>query len=200
MKKILTLLAILIVIVLPACQAPVQIMETDQVSTEAYPLEVSAEPAPVEVVTEAYPFEESVQIPNETEQVTIDYAQNFTLEYKDGYKLLTVTNPWSGATKPMVYALVPREAEIDADLGDAVVVPTPISSFVALSTTYLPFLEQIDELDSLVAVDSADYTFNAQVRAWVGEGTIATVGSGSTIDVERLIELDPDLIMTSASG
>lgn len=200
MKKILTLLAILIVIVLPACQAPVQIMETDQVSTEAYPLEVSAEATPVEVVTEAYPFEESGQISNETEQVTIDYAQNFTLEYREGYKLLTVTNPWSGATKPMVYALVPREAEIDADLGDAVVVPTPISSFVALSTTYLSFLEQIDELDSLVAVDSADYTFNAQVRAWVEEGTIATVGSGSTIDVERLIELEPDLIMTSASG
>ena len=37
----------------------------------------------------------------------IDYAKNFTLEYKDGYKLLSVTLPWLGATRPLEYALIP---------------------------------------------------------------------------------------------
>ncbi len=67
-----------------------------------------------------------VETPAEVvEQVTIDYAKNFTLEYKDGYKLLTVTNPWFGATEPLVYALVPTDTTVSDDLGDAVVINTP---------------------------------------------------------------------------
>jgi len=180
MKKILTLLAVLIIIVLPACQVPAAVVETEEVPT-------------LEALT-ATPLLE------DTTQVTIDYAKNFTLEYKDGYKLLTVTLPWLGATEPLQYALIPDGAEVSEELGNAVVVHTPIKSIVSLSSTYLPFLEQIGELESLIAIDTADYIYNADVRSWVEGGRVASVGSGPTVDVEKVIELDPDLIMTSASG
>jgi len=177
MKKILTLLAALIMLVLPACQVPAAVIET--------------EPAPV--VSKAPTLEEATQ-------VTIDYAKNFTLEYKDGYKMLTVTLPWLGASEPLKYALVPEGTQVKEDLGNAVVIHTPIESIISLSSTYLPFLEQIGELQSLIAVDTADYIYNADVRSWVEGGKVASVGSGPTIDVEKVVELEPDMIMTSASG
>ena len=186
MKKIVTFLAVLIILVLPACQtatAPV-----------ADPVDVVATDAPIQAET-------TVEVPVEVvEQVTIDYAKNFTLEYRDGYKLLTVTKPWDGATEPYVYALVPTGTTVSDDLGNAMVINTPIDSFVSLSTTYLPFLDQIDMLSTLVAVDTTDYTYNPEVRTWAEAGMIASIGSGPTIDVEALIELAPDVIMTSASG
>ena len=194
MKKILTLLAVVIMLTIAACQAPAEVLETEA------PLVIETEAPEVQEPTEAYPVEEVIDTPAEIEQVTIDYAQNFTLEYHDGYKLLTVTMPWMGATEPLVYALVPAGTSANDDLGSAVVINTPIDGFVSLSSTYLPFLEQIDELESLLAVDTADYIYNSTVRLWSESNMIASVGSGPSIDVEQLIELSPDVIMTSASG
>jgi iron complex transport system substrate-binding protein len=105
-----------------------------------------------------------------------------------------------GATESLGYALIPNGTQVDEELGNAVVIHTPIDSFVSLSSTYLPFLEQIGELNSLIAVDTADYIYNADVRLGVENGSVTTVGSGPTIDVETVVELAPDVIMTSASG
>lgn len=192
MKKIVTLLAVLILLALPACQAPAQVVETAAPIGETYPLET-----PTEIT---YPVEEPTEAPASNAQVTIDYARNFTLEYKEGYKLLTVLMPWAGATEPIRYALVPKGQADPSGIDDALIVHTPVESFVSLSTTYLPFLEQIDELSSLVAVDSGAYIYNAEVQNWLKAGTVAEVGSGAVINIESLIDLNPDLIMTSASG
>lgn len=192
MKKIVTLLAVFILLMLPACQAPTQVLETAAPAAETYPLEVPTE--------NAYP----VEVPSETNveetHITVDYAKNFTLEYKDGYKLLTVLTPWAGATEPVRYALVPKGQADPTGFEGIMVVHTPIESFVSLSTTYLPFLEQIDALSSLVAVDSGAYIYNPDVQTWLQAGAVAEVGSGAVINVERLVDLNPDLIMTSASG
>lgn len=133
----------------------------------------------------------------------IRYAQHFTLEYGDGYKKLTVTQPWAGASEPMVYILVPRGSAAPANVANAQVLETPARSFVAMSTTYFPFLEKLGKLDALVAVDDATYTYNPQVREKVSSGAVAQVGGGAgggSVNVEKLLELQPDLIMTSASG
>ena len=192
MKRIVTLLAVVILLALPACQAPAQVVETAAPAAEIYPLEVPTE--------NAYP----VEVPSETNveetHITVDYAKNFTLEYKDGYKLLTVLTPWAGATEPVRYALVPKGQADPTGIEGIMVVHTPIESFVSLSTTYLPFLEQIDALSSLVAVDSGAYIYNPDVQTWLQAGAVAEVGSGAVINVERLVDLNPDLIMTSASG
>ena len=156
MKKIVTFLAVLMLLALPACKtatAPV-----------ADPVEVVVTEEPIQAETEVETEVESeveatveVETPAEVvEQVTIDYAKNFTLEYKDGYKLLTVTNPWFGATEPFVYALVPADTTVTDDLGDAVVINTR-STFVSLDDLFA-FPDQIDMLSTLVAVDTTDYT------------------------------------------
>lgn len=192
MKKIVTLLAVLILLALPACQAPAQVVETAAPAGDTYPLET-----PTEIT---YPVEEPTEAPVSDAKVTIDYARNFTLEYKEGYKLLTVLMPWAGATEPIRYALVPKGQADPSGIDDALIVHTPVESFVSLSTTYLPFLEQIDELSSLVAVDSGAYIYNAEVQNWLKAGAVAEVGSGAVINIESLIDFNPDLIMTSASG
>jgi len=192
MKKIVTLLAVLILLALPACQAPAQVVETAAPAGDTYPLETPTE--------KNYPVAEPTEAPTGEAQVTIDYAKNFTLEYKEGYKLLTVLMPWAGATESIQYALVPKGQAEPGGIDDTLIVHTPVESFVSLSTTYLPFLEQIDELSSLVAVDSGAYIYNPDVKTWIQAGAVAEVGSGAVINVEYLVDLNPDLIMTSASG
>ena len=104
MKKILTLLAVTIMLVLSACQPPAAVIDP------VVEVPVVVDPVVEEPIDEAYPVVEEpvVEEPVVKKQVTIDYAQNFTLEYKDGYELLTVTIPWEGASEPFQYALVPE--------------------------------------------------------------------------------------------
>lgn len=174
MKKTTRLMLFLFIIVLSACSA------------------VPAAQAPAETM----PATELRAFP-------IRFAQHFTLEYGDGYKKLTVLQPWAGASEPLTYLLVPRGEAAPTDAGDAMVIETPVRSFVAMSTTYYPFLEKFGKLDALVAVDDATYAYNPQVRARAADGSLALVGggaSGGSVNVEKLLELNPDLIMTSASG
>src|SRR5690606_12718204 len=87
MKKILTLLAVTIMIILPSCQTPVQVEVTEAVEsiTTAIPT-VIPETEAVDPVTTSLPTAVSeTEAPVTSEQVTIAYAKNFTLEYKDGY-------------------------------------------------------------------------------------------------------------------
>ena len=92
MKKIVTLLTVLFILALSACQAPAKPVEIVQEAPAAEPLAPESpadeaypvEPSPAETVAETSPE------PAPEEQVTVDYAKNFTLEYKDGYKLLSV--------------------------------------------------------------------------------------------------------------
>jgi len=204
MKKILTLLAVLILLALTACQAPAQVVETAAPVVETLAQEIpTAQTYPVEDPVQE-PVEEPVVEPVETPAsdapVTIDYAKNFTLEYKDGYKLLTVLTPWADAAEPMRYVLVPAGQPDPSGMDDAMIVHTPVASFVSLSTTYLPFLVQIDELGSLVAVSSGAYVYNPEVLNWLQSGAVFEVGSGAEVNVERLVDLNPDLVMTSACG
>jgi iron complex transport system substrate-binding protein len=140
---------------------------------------------------------------NAQSPITIRYAKGFTLEYKDNYKILTVTQPWAGTDQAFTYILVPRESEPPAAVSNALIVEVPVRSFVAMSTTYFPFLENIGKLDALMAVDDATYVYNPTVREKAASGEIAVVGGGMggpSANIERLLELDPEVIMTSASG
>ncbi|HPR34541.1 MAG TPA: ABC transporter substrate-binding protein [Anaerolineaceae bacterium] len=196
MKRIVTLLAVVILLALPACQAPAQVVETAAPAVETYPLEVPTEESyPVEVPTEA-----PTEAPDEETQVSVDYAKNFTIEYKEGYKLLTVLTPWASATEPLLYVLVPKGQPDPSGVEGAMIVHTPVESFGSLSSTYLPFLEQVGELESLVAVSSGAYVFNPEVQNWLQAGTVSEVGSGAEVNVERLVDLNPELVMTSACG
>ena len=196
MKRIVTLLAVVILLALPACQAPAQVVETAAPAVETYPLEVPTEESyPVEVPTEA-----PTEAPDEETQVSVDYAKNFTIEHKEGYKLLTVLTPWASATEPLLYVLVPKGQPDPSGVEGAMIVHTPVESFGSLSSTYLPFLEQVGELESLVAVSSGAYVFNPEVQNWLQAGAVSEVGSGAEVNVERLVDLNPELVMTSASG
>lgn len=190
MKKTVFVILILFALVATACQplaAPPEVVVTEEVQD-------------IPVATE--PLDTEPKAP-EVVQVTIDYADNFTLEYKDGYKLLTVTQPWAGSSQAYVYALVPKSAGDVVVEENALVIQTPVENFVSLSSTYYPFLDQIGELESLIAVDDATYIYNPTVRVLAESGAIAQIGGGSSmaaVDMETLIELNPALIMTSASG
>ncbi len=123
------------------------------------------------------------------------HAVNFSVEYANHYKVLRVANAYDGAPD-YEYVLVqcgaPMPPAEDFD-PDAQFIQTPAGPVIALSTTQLPALAQLDLLENLVAVHSGLYISADEVRQGIADGAIAELGFGANINIELALELEPDL-------
>ena len=133
------------------------------------------------------------------QKATVEYAENFSIEYFPNYKLVTINQTWPGS-EPVRYVLVqcgtPTPDGVDAD----VVIEVPAASLVTMATTYLPFVVELGLLDHLVGHDEFDYVTTPDVRARIDAGELVEVGEGAGVSVETVLDLEPSLIFTSSSG
>lgn len=128
------------------------------------------------------------------------YAQNFELTQAEGYRLLTIRNSQPGSDYVQRYALVSRGQPHTQTPEDAVIILTPVKRVVAMETVYIGYLEALQQLDSIVAAGTVDYITEPGVRSRVAEGSIQSLQVGQSLDIEKLMLLQPDLILTSISG
>ncbi|MEZ4683044.1 MAG: ABC transporter substrate-binding protein [Caldilineaceae bacterium] len=80
------------------------------------------------------------------------------------------------------------------------IVAVPVQSIATMSTSYLPFLDALGVLDRLVAVDDVTYVNNPTVLAMAAAGDLVQIGYGAGVNVEQLLDLAPEIIMTYGSG
>lgn len=129
-----------------------------------------------------------------------EYATGFSVDYYNHYKVVTVTQPWQAADKTFEYLLVQCGTPTPAGFETAQVIQVPIETVATLSTTYLPHLDLLDKIDTLVGLDNANFVYAPAVRAKIERGELIEFGSGRTLDMERLLVSDPDLVMAYGTG
>ncbi len=129
------------------------------------------------------------------DKVQFRYAQGVSVAYHPHYKVVTIRDLVQPSKPPIVYVLVQCGAPVPAGV-KGTVITVPIATIAALSSTYLPHLEKLGVLDRLVAIDHGKQVNNPTVRARVQTKTVQEVGTDSTLNLERLLELAPDLVMT----
>jgi iron complex transport system substrate-binding protein len=130
----------------------------------------------------------------------IRHAKNFKITDHGTHRILCVTNAFRDATQSYRYALVPKDNALP-DLPEGLsIIRTPVERVVAMETVFIGYLESLGQLETIIAAATVDYINNPQVREGVAEGDIQPLQSGQAIDVETLLLLQPDLILTSVSG
>ena len=125
----------------------------------------------------------------------IKYAKGFTLENYDGYSVLKVINPWPKANKNYTYILKKAEAKLPDSLKSYTSVMVPIKTIVVTSTTHIPSLEMLDEVESLVGFPHLDYISSEKVRQRIEGNKIKELGNNHQLNTEVLLELQPDVII-----
>lgn len=134
------------------------------------------------------------------EKVTVEYSTAFNVEYHNNYKLLTVSKPWPGAKNGFTYLLVQRGTNAPQGIAADRVIEIPIRSIVTMSTSYLPCVEELGVLDTLTGHESFAWVYSEAVRNRIASGAMEEVGSGQAVNIELLLDMDPDLIMTYGIG
>jgi len=134
--------------------------------------------------------------------VPLKYANNFRIEKFPTHKIITVSNLWRGSgDSAFKYALVPKTSEIPKDLpSDAFIIRTPVERIAIMATVYLGHIQELDLHDRLIGASYLSHTNDPKVLLGVKEGRITPIQNGSALDVEALMLLKPDIILTSTTG
>lgn len=134
------------------------------------------------------------------EQLSIDYARGFSVEYIENATLVTVTNPWPGAKIDFKYLLKKRASPTPVGYEDYQVVEVPVERTIALSTTFLAFVEELDLLDTLVGFSDLSPVHSHAVLRAARENPTLETGQGPNLQVETVLDLEPGIVFTFATG
>ncbi len=130
------------------------------------------------------------------ESVQLSYATGFTIDKADSITIITVKNPWKKGEIHSRYYLVKNDSIVVPPDGQKVIIP--IKSMMINSATYLGFLDLLDQLDKVTGVCNANYIYNPSILERVKKGEIKDLGESFNIDIENLLLLKPDVVMTTA--
>jgi iron complex transport system substrate-binding protein len=126
----------------------------------------------------------------------IQYAKSLAIFKHDGYTIVTVSNPWPDAVKNFTYILKEKNGIVPDSLKKYNQISVPLQSIVVTSTTNIPFLEMLGVEKSLVGFPHTDYISSEKTRALIDSGSVKNVGQNEKLNIEQLIELAPELIVT----
>ena len=132
------------------------------------------------------------------EKVSVAYAENFTVEYFDNYKVVTVAQPVPGG-EPESYVLVQRGTpapELSGALAGAAAIEVPVESIFSGATTHLPFLVDLGVVDRLTGVGSASLIHAEPVLARVASGAAIEYAAAGPVDAETVIETAPEVLIS----
>jgi iron complex transport system substrate-binding protein len=127
---------------------------------------------------------------------SIVYSKSLSIEKQNGYSVVKVSNPWPNASKNFTYILKEKKGIVPDSLQRYTTIAIPLQSIVVTSTTTISFLEMLGVEKSLIGFPHTDYISSAKTRKLIDAGAVKNVGENENLNIEQLIDLSPELIVT----
>lgn len=133
------------------------------------------------------------------ETIEMRHARNITMTmYDDSVTMVTLVNPWDTTATLARYALVERGYSKKNTISPGVtVLEVPLRSTVIYSGVHASLVKELGEMQTIKGVCDAEYIYDKDIKAGVGDGSIADCGSSSSPVMERIMTLKPDAILIS---
>lgn len=132
-----------------------------------------------------------------TSSVTVKYAKGFTVQDKDGYRILEVRDPLGESDVVYRYALIPRGTEPDGIPTNCTRLEVPISRAVCMTALQLSDFIVLDETEKIVGINSFKYLFNEKIKSRLANGETIRIGIEGNFDTEKILAIRPELILVS---
>ena len=133
-------------------------------------------------------------------KVKVTHAIGFAVEYYKNYKVVTIKNPWKDAKTGFKYVLVQCGTPTPAGFEKSQIFTTPVNSVISLSTTHLPHFSKLNVVDKLIGVSDIKQVTTPDFIDRIKAGKVVSVGNNSTVNVEKVLELNPELVTTFGTG
>lgn len=133
----------------------------------------------------------------EGERVEMRHASYLDITRCDGFTKVEIQNPWDTTRLLHTYILVPRDAEVPAQLPEGTLVRTPLTDALVFSAVHVGLLKSLGAFDAVGGVCDAQYMHDPQVQERISSGRIIDCGNGMTPDIERIMQERPQAILLS---
>jgi iron complex transport system substrate-binding protein len=128
-------------------------------------------------------------------------AERFRIERNAEYTVLTILNPWQGASDvSQKWYLIRKGDAVPQGIDEKDIIRVPVTSLVCMSTTYIPMIRALGAEGSIKGISGTSLIYENSVRALVDSGKIADVGYEDNLNKELLIKISPELLMTYGVG
>ncbi len=134
------------------------------------------------------------------ENIEIKYAHGFTITNFNHYRIATIYSSTDTKRDSTTYLLLERGQPKPEGYDHAQLIETPIRSLVAMSSMHIGMLDFLESNAVLVGLSNTQYVYTPSVIAMIDSGKIAEIGRNQGINQEKLIVLNPDLLMTMGSS
>ncbi|MBL7110562.1 MAG: ABC transporter substrate-binding protein [Bacteroidales bacterium] len=132
----------------------------------------------------------------------VQYARGFTIRDFDGYRIISVFNPWQQLHQvELTYVLYQDKEKVPVNLNAATCIQVPVNRVVTTSTTHIAMICALDKQESVVGVSGGKYISDPIIRKKIDAGHIRDIGYEQSQNFEELIGLNPEVvIMYGVSG
>lgn len=124
------------------------------------------------------------------------YARLIHAEQHDGYRLVTVDNPWKPGTPLHSYILV-SDGQTPPSTSEATIIRTPLRRSVIFTSVHAALVGELQAQQSVAGVADLKYMKVPYVRQGVASGRMADCGDGLSPLVEKIIDVQADAILLS---
>ena len=122
----------------------------------------------------------------------VSYAQNFKIySIESGFRLIIK----DGFGSDKEFYIFNDTIAIPDEFSDKQIIRTPVRSAITFSSTQWSVFQKLGEINRVKGVLESNYTKNEEILRLVAEGKITDVGMSTNVNAEKLINLQPDLIL-----
>lgn len=128
---------------------------------------------------------------------SIRYATGFTVAAHEGYSIAEVVDPWDQTKVLQRYILIRREASLPSNLPQGTIVRIPVQNVVVYSSVHVAMIDLLGQLDKVVGVCEPRYMNTPGIQERVKSGEIADLGEATAPNVEKMIDINAEVIFAS---
>lgn len=138
--------------------------------------------------------------------IAAEYAVNYRLDSIPGYLVLRVENFFDNKASAFSWLLQDKRdttcvnCPIPPEYAHFPIIKYPVERMVALSSTHLGLLSELNLLSKVVAVSQAHLVHSTSIRQAISHDSVVEVGYGPNLQLERVLQMQPDLVLTFAVG
>jgi len=130
-----------------------------------------------------------------------EQAEHFSIDYGDGYKILSIKEAWNGDNGNHRWLLLDsNKNKIPDSLKNLPIIKIPIKRAVVLSTVAIAFMEKLGILERVIAVENRNLIYSEKMQSLIDSLSLKQVGSGNALDLETILILHPDIVLTFGTG
>ncbi|HEY0175575.1 MAG TPA: ABC transporter substrate-binding protein [Pedobacter sp.] len=134
-----------------------------------------------------------------TGSAEIKYAKGFSIDYYDGYKLISIYSGSGPHADTTQYVLLPKGTKAPAGYKKAQLIEIPLKSLVAMSSTHVAQADFAGVADIITGLGSPKYITSVIVRKNIAAGKVKDAGVDGTMNDELLISMKPGLVMVTGN-